>query len=69
MQRLFHEIIAAAGGMLFIVFGIARQRERRRLAEAGTKTEGPLLWNIFIIAGLGLVIFAIGLIIYKANHR
>jgi hypothetical protein len=69
MHKLFHEIVAAAGGLLFITFGISRQRERRRLISAGIKTEGPLLWDMIIIAGLCLVIFAVGLIMYKMNHN
>ena len=69
MHHLFHEIVAAAGGLLFAIFGVARQRERRRLISAGIKTEGPLLWDVFIIAGMCLVVFAIGLIIYKMNHN
>ena len=69
MHHLFHEIVAAAGGLLFVIFGIARQRERKRLMSAGIKTEGPLLWDMFIIAGMCLVIFAVGLIIYKMNHN
>ncbi|HEY4195786.1 MAG TPA: hypothetical protein VGM63_09645 [Mucilaginibacter sp.] len=69
MRNLFHEIVAAAGGLLFIVFGVSRQRERRRLISAGAKTEGPLLWDTIIIAGLCLVIFAVGLIVYKTNHN
>ena len=69
MHHLFHEIVAAAGGLLFTIFGIARQRERRRLISAGIKTEGPLLWDVFIIAGMCLVVFAVGLIIYKMNHN
>jgi hypothetical protein len=69
MHKMFHEIVAAVGGMLFIIFGIARQRERKRLIATGIKTEGPLLWDMFIITGLCLVIFAVGLIIYKVNHN
>ena len=68
MHKIFHEIIAAAGGFLFIAFGIARQRERKRLIAAGIKTEGPFLWDMFIIAGLCLVVFAFGVIIYKMNR-
>jgi hypothetical protein len=67
MHRIFHEVIAALGGLLFIIFGIARQRERKRLISAGIKTEGPLLWDMFIIVGLCLLIFAFGLIIYQLN--
>jgi hypothetical protein len=69
MHKMFHEVIAAAGGLLFIVFGIARQRERKRLIATGLKTEGRLLWDLFIIAGLCLVIFAFGLIIYQMDHQ
>ena len=69
MHKMFHEIIAAAGGLLFTIFGVARQRERRRLIAAGIKTEGPLLWDVFIIAGLCLVIFAFGLIIFGMGHQ
>jgi hypothetical protein len=69
MHRIFHEVIAALGGLLFIIFGIARQRERKRLISAGIKTEGPLLWDMFIIVGLCLLIFAFGLIIYAINHK
>jgi hypothetical protein len=69
MHRIFHEVIAALGGLLFIIFGIARQRERRRLISAGIKTEGPLLWDLFIVAGICLLVFAFGLIIYQLNHN
>ena len=69
MHRIFHEVIAALGGLLFIIFGIARQRERKRLISADIKTEGPLLWDMFIIVGLCLLIFAFGLIIYRMNHN
>lgn len=67
MHHIFHEVIAAAGGLLFIIFGMARQHERRRLISAGITTEGPLLWNLFIITGICLLAFALGLIIYKMN--
>jgi hypothetical protein len=67
MHRIFHEVIAALGGLLFIIFGIARQRERKRLILAGIKTESPLLWDLFIGAGICLLIFALGLIIYQLN--
>lgn len=69
MHRVVHEVIAALGGLLFIIFGIARQRERRRLISAGIKTEGPLLWDLFIVAGICLLVFALGLIIYQLNHN
>lgn len=69
MHRPIHEIIAAIGGVLFIIIGIARQRERVRLKRDGKKTEGPLVWNLLIIAGVCLLIFALGVIIYRANHQ
>lgn len=68
MHKIIHEVIAAIGGILFIIVGVTRQRERIRLMRTGKKTEGPLLWNIIAIAGIGLAIFAIGLIIYKLNR-
>ena len=66
---MFHEIIAAAGGLIFIIFGIARQRERRRVISGGVKTESPLWWKLFILAGICLIIFAAGSVIYKINHN
>lgn len=66
---MFHEVIAAAGGLIFIIFGIARQRERSRLISGGIKTESPLWWNLFILTGICLIIFAAGSVIYKMNHN
>jgi hypothetical protein len=68
MHHIYREIIAATGGLLFIIIGIARQRERLRLLKSGKKAEGPLIWSLLIIAGTALVIFAIGLIIYQLDH-
>jgi hypothetical protein len=68
MHKIFHEVIAAIGGILFIVIGIARLRERRRLIRAGIKTESPILWNLFIIIGICLTVFALGVLIYKLNR-
>ncbi|MDB5134065.1 MAG: hypothetical protein JWP37_668 [Mucilaginibacter sp.] len=68
MHKIYHEVIAAIGGSLFIIIGIARQRERKRLFRSGTKPEGPLVWNLLIIAGICLIVFAFGLIIFKLNH-
>lgn len=65
---MFHEVIAATGGLLFIILGIARQRERKQLMTGGTKTEGPFLWEMFLICGLCLVFFAFGLIIYQLTR-
>jgi hypothetical protein len=62
---MLNEVIAAVGGVLFIVFGVARKRERRELMIAGLKAEGPLLGQMFVISGLCLVVFAFGLMIYQ----
>jgi UPF0716 family protein affecting phage T7 exclusion len=68
MHKLIHEIIAAVGGLMFLIVGIGRQRERRHLISAGKKAESPLLWSLFIIVGICLLIFAIGLIFYQLNR-
>ncbi|HVW12734.1 MAG TPA: hypothetical protein VHB54_02865 [Mucilaginibacter sp.] len=68
MHRMIHEIIAAAGGALFVIIGISRQNERARIAKSGRKTESPIVWTSLIIAGLCLLIFAMGVIIYQLNH-
>ena len=68
MHRIIHELVAAAGGILFLIFGISRQRERKKLIKAGIKTERPILWNLFIIVGIGLIVFALGLLIFNLNH-
>jgi hypothetical protein len=68
MHNIFREVIAAIGGILFIIIGVARQRERVRLHRSGINTEGAILWNLFIIAGICLMVFAFGLIIYQVNH-
>lgn len=68
MHHIIREVIAAIGGLLFIIIGFGRQRERKRLIKAGKKTEGPILWNLFIIVGLCLLVFALGLMIYQLNH-
>ena len=62
---MYHEVIAATGGLLFIALGITRQRERKHLIIAGAKAESPLVWEVFFIAGLCLVFFSFGLIIYQ----
>jgi hypothetical protein len=67
MHAYYHQIIAFVGGLLFIVFGIARQRERKRLIAAGVKVESALLWDMFIILGLCFIAFAVGIFIYQIN--
>jgi hypothetical protein len=64
---MFHEVIAAIGGSLFIAFGVARKRETRELMIAGIKSESPLLGQMLVVSGLCLVVFAFGLIIYQMS--
>ena len=64
---MLNEVIAAVGGVLFIVIGVARKRERRELMIAGIKAEGPLLGEMLVVSGLCLVVFAFGLIIYQLS--
>jgi len=68
MHSVIHEVTAAIGGILFIIIGVARQKERLRLISTGKKTEGNILWTSLIIAGVFLVIFALGLMVYQLNH-
>jgi hypothetical protein len=65
---MVHEIIAAIGGILFILIGAARQRERMRLLRSGKKTEGPAVWGALVIAGAFLLVFAVGLMLYQWNR-
>jgi hypothetical protein len=68
MHGIIHEITAAIGGILFVIIGVARQKERLRLISTGKKTEGSVLWTSLVIAGAFLVIFALGLMVYQLNH-
>ena len=68
MHNIVHEITAAIGGILFIIIGVARQKERLRLISTGKKTEGSVLWTSLVIAGIFLVIFALGLMVYQLTH-
>ncbi|MBS1527060.1 MAG: hypothetical protein JST19_15505 [Bacteroidetes bacterium] len=69
MHKMIHEIIAAVGGVLFVIIGVSRQNERARLTRAGKKTESSIVWTSLIIAGLCLLVFAAGVIIYQLNHN
>jgi hypothetical protein len=62
---MYHGVIAATGGLLFIALGITRQRERKHLITAGVKAESPLVWEVFVISGICLLFFSFGLIIYQ----
>jgi len=65
---MYHEVIAATGGLLFIALGVTRQRERKHLITAGVKAESPLVWEAFFISGLCLVFFSLGLTIYQLSR-
>jgi hypothetical protein len=67
-HHITHQIIAAIGGILFIIIGITRQRERLRYIKSGKKTEGPVVWTALVIAGACLLIFALVLIAYQYSH-
>ena len=67
-HHIFREIITAIGGLLFIVIGITRQRERMRLIRSGKKAEGAMVCTVLIIAGMCLLIFAVGLFIHESGH-
>ena len=69
MHSVIHEITAAIGGIIFIIIGITRQKERLRLISTGKKTEGNILWTSLIVAGVFLLIFALGLMVYQLNHQ
>jgi len=69
MHGIIHEITAAIGGILFIIIGITRQKERLRMISTGKKTEGNILWTSLIVAGVFLLIFALGLMMYQLNHQ
>jgi hypothetical protein len=69
MRGIYNEIIAALGGILFIIVGITRQQERLRAVRTGRKTESNTLWTSLVVAGTCLLIFAVGLIIYQLNHN
>ena len=64
----YHEVIAAIGGFLFILGGIARQMERSRLIKMGRKPESRLVWLSLLGAGICLLAFAFGTIIYHLNQ-
>jgi len=63
-----HLIIAAIGGIFFIIIAIARQRERKRLLRNGKKPESAMIRNALFITGFCLLIFAVGVLIYQMNH-
>ncbi|MFB9844892.1 hypothetical protein [Mucilaginibacter ginsenosidivorans] len=68
-HHIYRELIAAIGGLLFIIIGITRQRERMRLIRSGKKAEGAMVCIILVIAGVCLLIFALGLFIYESGRN
>ena len=69
MHGIYHEVLAALGGILFIIIGITRQQERLRVARTVKNTESNVLWTSLVVAGTCLLIFSVGLIIYHMNHN
>jgi hypothetical protein len=69
MHISYHVIIAALGGFLFILVGIARQMERTRLLKMGKKAESPIVWGSLLIIGMLLLAFAFGIFIYQLDHH
>ena len=69
MHGLYNEVIAAVGGVLFIIIGITRRQERLRAVGAGKKSESNVLWTSLVVAGTCLLIFSVGLLIYQMNHN
>jgi len=65
----YHVWIAAIGGFLFILVGIARNMERSRLIKMGRKPESRLVWSSLLGIGICLLIFAFGIMIYHMNLK
>jgi len=69
MHISFHVIIAAIGGFLFILVGIARQMERARLLKMGKKAESAWIWASLLTIGILLLAFAFGVFIHGSDHH
>jgi hypothetical protein len=69
MHISFHVIVAAIGGFLFILVGIARQMERARLLKMGKKAESAWVWVSLLIIGILLLAFAFGIVIFRLDHH
>lgn len=67
MDISYHVWIAAIGGFLFILVGIARQMERSRLIKMARKPESRLVWLSLFGAGICLLAFAFSIIIYHLS--
>ena len=69
MHISYHVIIAAVGGFLFILVGIARQMERARLLKMRKKAESAWVWVSLLIIGILLLAFAFGVYIHRSDHH
>ncbi len=69
MHGIYHEVLAALGGVLFIIIGITRRQERLRVARTGKNAESNILWTSLVVAGTCLLVFSVGLIIYHISHN
>jgi hypothetical protein len=65
----FHVIIAAIGGFLFILVGVARQMERARMLKMHKKAESAGVWASLLIIGMLLMAFAFGIVIFRLDHH
>lgn len=65
----YHEIIAAIGGFLFILGGIARQMERTRMLKLRKSAESAWVWISLLVIGMLLLSFAFGIVIYRLDHH
>jgi hypothetical protein len=65
----YHEIIAAIGGFLFILVGIARQMERARMLKLRKPAESAWVWISLLVIGMLLLSFAFGIVIYRLDHH
>lgn len=67
MLIVIHQLIAGFGGMMFIMMGVERRRERRLALQAGKEAESPAFWNMLIFTGICLLIFSTGLMLCRIN--
>jgi hypothetical protein len=65
----FHVIVAAIGGFLFILAGVARQMERARMLKMHKKAESAWVWILLLTIGIVLLGFAFGVIIFHLDHH
>ena len=68
MHITYHVWLAAIGGFLFILVGVARQMERAHLVKTGRKAESRLVWTSLLGVGACLLVFAFGIFIFRMIH-